>query len=65
MKILNIKPTTQWQDESHYHHKMGLHTYEDLGQEMDPYYHILGEVERKHAERTVYDEWRKGTEVKF
>jgi hypothetical protein len=31
---------------------------------MDPYFHILGEVERKHAERMVYDEWRKGTEVK-
>jgi len=32
---------------------------------MDPAFHILGEVERKHAEKIFYEEFRKGTEVKF
>lgn len=29
MKILNVKPLRQWQDESHYHNKLGQHRYED------------------------------------
>ena len=32
---------------------------------LDPSFHILGEVERKYAERSMVEEFRKGTEVKF
>jgi hypothetical protein len=65
IKLLNVKPYKQWQDASTHHHKLGVHTYEDDSQQLDPYYHILGEVERKHAERLMVEQWRKGTEVKF
>lgn len=44
---------------------MGVHDYEDKSQELDPSYHILGEVEREHAERLAVEEFRKGAEVKF
>ena len=65
MKVLNVKPFKQWQDESLHHYKLGVHTYEDESQELDPFYHILAEVERKHAERMMVAEWRKGSEVKL
>lgn len=65
MKLLNVKPHRQWQDTSYYHYKLGVHTYEDDSQHLDPYYHILGEVERKHVEKIMVEEFRKGTEVKF
>ena len=65
MKLLNVKPIAQWQDESIHHYKMGVHTYEDRAQELDPTYHIIGEVEREYAERIQVEEFRKGTEVKF
>ena len=65
IKLLNIKPYRQWQDTSTYHYKLGVHTYEDDSQHLDPYYHLLGEVERKHAEKQMVEQWRKGTEVKF
>jgi hypothetical protein len=51
MKLLNVKPIAQWQDESIHHYKMGVHSYEDRAQELDPAYHIIGEVEREYAER--------------
>jgi hypothetical protein len=65
MKLLNVKPHKQWEDTSVHHYKLGVHTYEDDSQQVDPYYHLLGEVERKHAERLMVEEFRKGTEVKF
>jgi hypothetical protein len=48
MKLLNVKPHKQWQDQSLHHYKLGVHTYEDDSQQLDPAFHILGEVERKH-----------------
>jgi hypothetical protein len=65
MRLLNVKPHKQWQDTSVHHYKLGAHTYEDDSQHVDPYYHMLGEVERKHAERLAVEEFRKGSEVKF
>ena len=65
MRLLNIKPHKQWQDTSTHHYKLGAHTYEDDSQHLDPYYHILGEVERKHAEKAAVEEFRKGSEIKF
>lgn len=65
MKLLAVKPYRQWQDESTHHYKLGVHTYEDSSQEVDPDFHLLSEVERKEAERTQTAEWRRGTEVKF
>lgn len=65
MRLLAVKPHRQWQDESTHHHKLGVHTYEDASQEVDPDFHLLSEVERKQAERTQAEEWRRGTEVKF
>jgi len=65
MKLLNIKPHKQWQDESTHHYKLGLHSYEDESQELDPAFHTLSEVERVYAERQKVQEWRSGSEVKF
>ena len=65
MKLLNVKPHRQWQDESTHHYKLGVHTYEDDSQELDPAFHTLSEEERKAAERISTEEWRKGAEVKF
>ena len=39
--------------------------YEDDHQELDPYYHLLAEVERKYAERQYAMDFRRGTEIKF
>jgi len=52
MKLLNIKPNVQWNENNTHHYKMGVHTYEDDSQQLDPYYHLIAEVERKHMERT-------------
>lgn len=65
MKLLNVKPYKQWQDESVHHYKLGAHTYEDDGQQLDPAFHILGEVERKYQEKVAVEAFRKGSEVKF
>lgn len=66
MKLLNINPThKQWADNSMYHYKLGIHRYEDDGQEHDQDFHLLGEVEREHSERLQVEEFRKGSEVKF
>jgi len=51
MKLLNVKPIPQWQDDTTHHYKVGVHAYEDEAQQLDPYYHLLAEVERKHVER--------------
>merc|ERR1711990_639764 len=65
MKPLNIKPKVQWQDETTHHYKVGTHVYEDESQEVDPYFHLIAEVERKHMERQQAMDFRRGTEVKF
>jgi len=65
MKLLNVKPHRQWQDDTSHHYKLGTHSYEDESQELDPAVHILGEVERKYAEKIAVEEFRKGAEVKF
>ena len=65
MKLLNVKPVPQWEETSTHHYKVGTHAYEDEAQELDPYFHLLAEVERKHAERHQAFEWRKGSEIKF
>lgn len=65
MKLLNIKPIPQWQDDTSHHYKVGVHAYEDESQQLDPYYHLLAEVERKHVERQQALEFRRGTEVKI
>lgn len=65
MKLLNVKPHMHWQDRSMYHHRLGTKNYEDDSQELDPYFHVIGEVERKHSERIAVEEFRKGSEVKF
>ena len=50
MKLLGVKPRTQWQDTSTHHYKLGMHKYEDEAQEMDPDFHLLSESERKAAD---------------
>lgn len=65
MRLLNVKPHKQWQDQSVYHYKLGAHTYEDDSQHLDPNFHLLAEVERRHAEKIAVEEFRKGSEVKF
>lgn len=65
MKVLNVKPHKQWEDESTYHYKLGAHTYEDESQELDPEFHILSEVEREAAAKIRVAEWRRGSEIKI
>jgi hypothetical protein len=65
MKLLNVKPLEQWEDETTHHYKVGTHTYEDDSQHLDPYFHLIAEVERKHMERQQTMDFRRGTEVKF
>jgi hypothetical protein len=65
MKLLNVKPLEQWEDDTTHHYKVGTHTYEDDSQHLDPYFHLLAEVERKHMERQQTMDFRRGTEVKF
>jgi hypothetical protein len=65
MKILNVKPHRQWQDQSTHHYKLGAHAYEDEAQELDPQFHILSEEERKEAERLLTHQWRAGHEIKI
>ena len=65
MKLLNIKPNVQWTENNTHHYKMGVHTYEDDSQQLDPYYHLIAEVERKHMERTQVMKFRQGSEIKF
>ena len=65
MKLLNIKPVPQWEDGTTHHYKVGVHTYEDDSQHLDPYFHLLAEVERKAMEKQQTFDFRRGTEVKF
>ena len=65
MKLLDINPHTQWEDDTVHHYKVGMHAYEDESQEVDPYYHLLAEVERKHMLRQQAYETRLGTEIKI
>lgn len=65
MKLLGVKPRTQWQDTSTHHYKLGVHNYEDEAQEVDVDFHLLSESERKEADRIKTREWRKGSEVKL
>jgi hypothetical protein len=65
MKLLNVKPIEQWQDTSTHHFKLGSHTYEDDSQHLDPYFHLIAEVERKHMERQQAMDFRRGTEIKL
>jgi hypothetical protein len=51
MKLLNVKPVPQWEDDTVHHYKVGVHTYEDDNQMLDPYFHMLAEVERKAMEK--------------
>ena len=65
MKVLNVKPHKQWEDESTHHYKLGVHDYEDEAQELDETFHILSEEERKAAELQKVRQWRKGAEIKI
>lgn len=65
MKLLNVKPYKQWQDQSKWHYKLGVHDYEDQNQEVDPDFHLLSEEERKFADKEKTRQWRRGSEIKF
>mmetsp|Transcript_2464 Transcript_2464/g.3410 ORF Transcript_2464/g.3410 Transcript_2464/m.3410 type:complete len:338 (+) Transcript_2464:1361-2374(+) len=65
MKLLGVKPRTQWQDTSTHHYKLGVHNYEDEAQEIDVDFHLLSESERKAADRIKTREFRSGSEVKL
>ena len=65
MKLLNIKPFVQWQDDTTHHYKAGIKGYEDEAQMTDPYFHLLAEVERQHLERNEAMAFRRGQEIKL
>jgi len=50
LKLLNVKPRSNWADYSSYHSSMGHHAYTDEAQMVDPAYHMVAEVERQHIE---------------
>ena len=65
MKLLNVNPHVQWEDDSVHHFKVGTHAYEDESQNLDPYFHLIAEVERKHMERQQAMDFRRGSEIKI
>ena len=65
MKLLDINPHTQWEEDNTHHYKVGMHSFEDESQEVDPYYYLLAEVERKHLLRQQAYENRLGSEIKI
>ena len=65
MRLLDIRPQTQWEDDTIHHYKLGAHRYEDENQEVDPDFHILSENERIEADKQMTREWRNGAEVNF
>jgi hypothetical protein len=65
MKLLDVKPFRNWKDESKFHSRLGLHATEDFGQQADPEYHMVGEVEREHFEKNIFRQHRKGAIVRF
>ena len=65
MKLLNMKPFSQWEDDTVGHYKVGTAAYEDQSQQTDPYFHMLAEVERKSLERTQAYAFRRGSEIKI
>lgn len=65
MKLLNMRPHVQWQDDTVHHYKAGIHSYEDEAQMTDPYYSLLAEVERKYLQRNQASNFRSGTEIKI
>lgn len=44
MKVIGMKPFTDWKDDTLTHMWAGEHDYEDEHQETDPYFHIFGEI---------------------
>lgn len=46
LKLLNVKPNSNYNDRSLFHHATGVHAYYDEAQEVDPQYHLVAEVER-------------------
>ena len=55
MRLLNVRPTEQWQDDTIHHGKAGLKDYEDDAQMLDPEYHLIAEVERKHLDKQLVE----------
>jgi hypothetical protein len=65
MRLLNIKPQSQWQDTHGYYWRFGTRRYEDTNQQYHDSFHTLAEAEREHAEKIATKRWRRGSEVRF
>lgn len=65
LKILNVKPLSNWADDSLYHHSLGLKTFEDDGQYTDNQYLMHADVERQHVERAETLAFRQGAAIRF
>ncbi len=65
MKLLNVTPRYQWEDEAKHNIYTGARTFEDSAQKRDPFVLLMGEIERKHMTRMLVREWRRGSEVRF
>jgi len=65
MRLLNIKPQSQWEDTHGYAWRFGAKRYEDFNQKYHDSFHTLAEVEREHQERIATKKWRRGSEVRF
>jgi len=44
MKLMGVKPTRDWKDDTGTHMWLEQHDYEDEHQERDPYFHMFGEI---------------------
>lgn len=65
MKILGVEPNRDWKDTSRFQWRMPIRSYEDEHQKFDPYFHMVSEMEREHAEKIMYRDFRKGAELTF
>lgn len=65
LKLLNVKPATNWTDRAGYHHGLGVHAYYDEAQHIDPSYHMVTEAERIHVEKQEVQKFRDGMVIRF
>lgn len=65
MKLLDVQPFRNWKDTSKWHNRVGVHHSIDHAQQIDPEYHMHGEIEREEFEKMVFKKHRSGSTVRF
>lgn len=72
MGLSGTNPFVSWRDHVHnqrtgnkYHWAISSHSHEDRHQELDPDFHLMGEVERQHMDKIKTRNFRRGAVVRF